>query len=211
MATLNQIASEICDSLDRPYDWMFHARVKSLIKHERVTILKQTMDKHGASPLYIQEYNPTLILTESQKIKYGDKLLRTQNTIPTPIRTNSDTPFVFVGNEDGVAYVYVSPTEGRRFRKYLPYVCDAISYTYLDGHIYLFNNKILKRLLVRAAYEDWNLNEDVDSGGGIPCTDDSEFPLTGDLIQVVKQKLLTGELSVTDSKDEIPAEHKDNK
>lgn len=211
MPTLNSIASEICDALGRPFDWMFHARVKELIKHERATIIKQTVDKHGMSGLFIQEYNPTLILTTNQKIYYNKKLLRTENIIPQPIRHNTDILFEFVGNEDGVSYTYVTPTEGRRFRQHLPFVCSAITYTYLEGHIYLFNNAILKRLVVRAAYDDWNLNDDLENGGGIPCFDDSEFPLTSDLIQTIKIKLVSQELNVTDSKDKIPAEHIDNK
>lgn len=73
---------------------------------------------------------------------------------------------------------------------------------------------IKSHIAVEALYENPELiiptETNANSTAGIVYNDDMEFPITDDLIQDIKLRLLEGELSVTDNRDKVKGTHLDN-
>ena len=215
MPTLRTIATQICDSLSRPFDEMFLRRVMDLIINERVALIRQELNKGDSHHYYSFPYIADLEEVDGSEdnILFGMKILRTINKIPTPVRIDGPEPFLQVSGVGGPTLTWVaSPTE-YTYRKNLNYVGNAIVYVWRNNRIYILNNIKLTQVIALAAYENPNIyidgyNEYTE--GDIICDDSMEFPMPLELIQVIKTKLLDSELSVIDNKDKVPATHVDN-
>ena len=86
-----------------------------------------------------------------------------------------------------------------------------ISYTYLDGYLYIHGETKIQEVRVDAVYYNPNLifearNEDL----GIGYENDMEFPIPGDLLSAVKKTLLSGELSIADDNVRVERDDVDN-
>ncbi len=234
MATLTQIADQLADSLNRPFDDMLKLRLVALIKQEFATLVRQQINKYGLDGQFKTKYSVKI-----HKVNLGDSpysevedpqtTFRTINKVARPIRYNTDDPFTYVGGVNGkTPYIYSKLAE-LSFTSGLPAVQQSYQleegqslvkpsrYTYDNGYIYIY---------------DYNGEEDIDEQGAISIegvhssypfinteTADStnlvyldtvEFPMPDDLIQTIKERLLKGELSIIDDKDKIPSRHIDN-
>ena len=218
MASLKEIVAELADSLNRPFDSLLIERLKLLVRHERATLVRQTINKDGHDKHFRQRYIvSSLEQTDISDISGVDSEclgLKTTNKIPVPLRYKTDVPFLYVGATDfSTAFRYAHPTENK-YKRYLPMISNGLTYYWIDDYIYVFGNLKLKKLAIEAVYENPEVvlesNGEALGNGAIYCTDDHEFPVTEDLINIIKAKLLSGELSVTDSKDKVEATHLDN-
>ena len=288
MATLNTIADEITGALNRPFDWMFQARVKSIFRNEAATMIRQSIDKDGLTDHFKTKYSAAISLVDGTEISCGGNcpLLRTTAKQVNPIRYKTDDPFSWVGNANGtVVYIYTKLTELLYANLTEVYQDKPQRYIYQNGYIYLpidnFCGVITSSndysgtvagtaLIVSTAHglDDGAIVDlyyppsllgtytitlvDVDSfyvtvsstitairwvkHVDIDCisiegafnigdvfadttearlnsdvfTDDTDIPLPEDLIQVIKLKLLQGELSILDNLDKAPDSHLDN-
>lgn len=216
MATLKQIADEIAGALDRPFDDMFKERLKAIIKNERAYLIREQAEKYGLDDAFRQRYTVALERVDKADglVDVNCDVLRTSNKIAKPIRLKRDAIFSYVGNAEGTnAYRFTELSE-LKFRHFLFLLADHISYNYMNGYVYIYGNIKLKTVTLDAAFESPELvlpNETAeDISNGIEYTEDMEFPLPIDMIQNIKARLLSGELSITDSKDKVPPSHIDN-
>ena len=181
MATLFGLETQVAEAFDRGTDLMFIERIKDLIINERAMLIHREVDKYGINDMYVQPYSPDLILVNASEISgfpSEKQFLRTQNKIPTPIRYQSDSPFVFVGTVDRrVVFRYTKPYI-HDYLKYLKYIGLGIAYYYINNYIYIPNNIKLEKINVDAIYN--SLDVSVTDGTGICYFDDMEFPLSAD-------------------------------
>jgi len=303
MSTLNTIADEITGALNRPFDWQFQARVKSIFRHEAATLVRQSIDKDGLTDHFKTKFNSDLILVDYSALSCGSncKVIRTNGKVAPPIRYKTDEPFSWIGTADGkVVYIYTKLTELPYANLTEVYQNKPIRYVYENGYVYLKDDSIktcgaitdveyelvgsihtfkvtstAHKLIVGdvinvvlnitadtpITYDNveviaitsdtfnvevivtelpteasgigtWSLN----SSSRISCLsiegayplgevfgstlesqlnntifdDDTTLPLPEDLIQVIKLKLLQGELSILDDLDKAPDSHLDN-
>ncbi len=221
MATLNQIVTEILDITNRPHDTLFKERLKLTFKHERSTLIRQALNKYNDVTLFKQRYTvaiSTSTLSDSLTNTTSTGVRRTTNKIYKPIRYNTDVPFNFVGSDSGtVSYLYTELSE-------LPYISElpnnalAIRYTYRNEYIYIYGSESTLASINYISIESpLELPESViptqtysDTQAETIYNDDMEFPIPDDMIQDIKNRILSGELRVTDSSDKIEATHLDN-
>lgn len=199
MATLRQEVSKIITNLNLPFDKVLYLRVKDLLLDSRATIIKQSLDKAGLiNDVYIQKY--IIELTKSDiadycKVDLDCDILRSKNKIATPIKYKSDTPFIFVGTIDGKeSFLYATNIGEVMNSKYMKYLRNSLRYLYIDNYIYLYGNTKIKYARLDAVYANPTIITDDCDGDGICLNDDMEFPITADLLPLVRE-LVYRELS----------------
>jgi len=289
MATLRLIADEIGDALNRPFDWMFKERVKSIFRHEAATIVRQAIDKDGVDDHFKTMFSIDISIVDDSTVPCGSDCgtIRSTNKLATPLRYKTDEPFTFVGNKDGtIIYIYTKLPELRYANMTAAYLNEPVRYIYINGYIYVKDGKVCGTVTSIVDYSDtvagtvkitsnkhglksgykinltgtsydgehiitvidkdnfyitatytnnetsgtWtrvltvtcinvegvyplgsmldNTNENMLNGNVFD--DDTELPIPEDLIQAIKVKLLTGELSILDNRDKAPDTNLDN-
>lgn len=218
MATLKHIVDQLADSLNRPFDGMLKSRLKELVMQEFALYVSRSIDKYGVDKEFIYSFHITDLTLVDGTIAY----LETTNVIPTPLRYNSNTPFIYVGTEDGDYPFSYYNAHSKRFVSYLPNVGAAPFYDYVNGKIRIWNYPTtsnddvppvvtpLANLLVQLVPTDRRVSTTPDVVKDFFLNDDAECPITQDLVNQIKVSLLKGELLVTDEKDKVEATHLDN-
>lgn len=291
MATLNKLADEIGDALNRPFDWMFKERIKEIFRHEAATSVRQAINKDGNQDQFKTRFSAAVaVYNNMETYNVGYNVYRTVDQLPTPIRYSTDDPFTYVGTTNNrLAFIYTKPEELQYADLSPTYTNYPTRYTYSNSYIYLHNTMFAVQgditsitdysttvagtvLIVSAAHKlitgntititgTTNYNSDYsvtvinkDSfyvtatyvedeivgewiiTSAVPYiaiegafllgdvfdqtienrlsnkffNDDTTIPLPEDLIQGIKMKLLSGELSILDNRDKAPDTHLDN-
>ena len=146
MATLNVIADEIGDALNRPFDWQFKARIKLIFRHEAATMIRQSIDKDGLTDHFKTKYTAAISLVDDSTILCGNTCpsIRTTAKQANPIRYKTDDPFSFVGNAAGtVVYIYTKLTELPYANLTEVYLAEPIRYLYQNGYLYIKDESII--------------------------------------------------------------------
>ena len=212
MATLNKLAYQVASSFDRDSDFLFIERLKDLIIQTRNLFVHREVDKYGVNERYIQPYIAELTLVNASMdstITSKYELLRTTNKIPSPIRYQSDVPFVFVGSIDRmIGFRNIKPYIMKSSRS-LRLIGNAICYFYTNGYIYIWNNTKLENVLVEAIYEDLDITQDITDTTGLCYRDDMEFPLAGDMLNDVIKEVTSIVRTTQDQIDKNPVTTRD--
>lgn len=125
------------------------------------------------------------------------KILRTDVKIPRPIRLNDKDLFTYVGSIDKQHnWKIVRPYEAR-WEKYNKFTSKTTSVFYRNEYIYvLTNNTFLDKLNVRLVLYDPRDAKDFICDEQ-PCfTYDSLFPIPSDMIQPIRELIVTKELGL---------------
>lgn len=111
--------------------------------------------------------------------------------VPKPVRFKnaSLSPFTFVGAVDRhTPFTYLQP-EAALFLNYNAYTAKDPRFTYRDGHLYVYA-KTAKKIFVRGVFEDPRDVEAFNGCTGVtPYSDDKEFPIAEDLVNLIKEKM----------------------
>lgn len=212
MATLNKLAYQVASSFDRDSDFLFIERIKDLIIQTRNQFVHREIDKYGVNEKYVQPYIAELILVNASMDSNIDSrytLLRTTNKIPSPIRYQTDVPFVFVGSLDRmIGFRNIKPYIMKSSRS-LRLIGNAICYFYSNGYIYIWNNTKLESILVEAIYEELDVTQDNNDSTGLCYKDDMEFPLAGDMLNDVIKEVINIIRATQDQTDKNPVTTRD--
>lgn len=212
MATLNSLAYQVASSFDRDTDFLFIERIKDLIINVRSTFIHRELDKYGVNEQYIQPYIAELEEVNASETTYITSkltILRTTNKIPTPIRYQSDVPFIFVGSVDRtIPFRYIKPYI-MKFTISLRFIGQGITYFYTNGYVYIFNNTKLTRVLIEAPYNSLDVTQTYDDPTGICYIDDMEFPLAGDMLTSVIEEVVRLIRATHDATDKNPVTTRD--
>jgi hypothetical protein len=212
MATLNKLAYQVASSFDRDSDFLFIERLKDLIIQTRNQFVHREIDKYGVNEKYVQPYIAELTLVNASMDSTIDsryELLRTTNKIPSPIRYQTDVPFIFVGSVDRmIGFRNIKPYIMKSSRS-LRLIGSAICYFYTDGYVYIWNSTKLENVLVEAVYEELDVTQDNDDTTGLCYKDDMEFPLAGDMLNDVIKEVINIIRATQDQTDKNPVTTRD--
>lgn len=228
MATLNNIITQLADSLNRPFDEMFKSRLKELVIQEFALYVSRSITKYGVDKEFVYSYyiNELEEITTLNNRVLVRPYYQTVNKIPRPLRYEGDVPFIYVGTVDGDMPFSYRNIHSRKYTSLVPNVGAAPSYDFHEDRLRLWNTPLeiaelatnehpiiygpITNILVQEVPSDPRANSYPDLLDQWFLNDDREFPVTQDFIQQIKLSLLKGELSVTDSKDKVEATHLDN-
>lgn len=204
MATLNQISSIIAHRRNRGFDFAYLQQVKFTVRYWTAELIRRDVERNGMSREYLRRFTTKLIKVDAADtcvIDVGCEILRSVETIPTPVRLKLDEPFKYVGETGGgiisgnLAWAHCELNELPliAYNKYTP---KETRYTYINNYIYVYafkHNNRFKYVTIEGVFTDLTKVKDLCANSGACFTDDEEFPIGEDMLRSLIQGILTGE------------------
>ena len=145
MSSIAQLISEIAHSYGQPNNHSLREKIRNVIVHTRAEIIRRSYENHNyVDKLLTQRFKVTLtsvvdgdfeLPEELQDIPI-DKIKRTNQKVPRPIRLTNNLPFDRVstaGYRNNRELPYIKETTAR-FRGSVPGLCGAIAYDYFNEY-----------------------------------------------------------------------------
>ena len=204
MASIAMMVSELAHSLGQPNNHVLRENLKLLIIQTRNECIRRSYENHGyVDKGLTQRFRVTLIevndgdITIPDEIKDYvaiDKIKRTNEKVPRPVRLTNNLPFdrvSSVGYANNREFPYIKETTAR-FRNSVPGLCGAISYDYINEYLYLYPPRRgtleLNQIVIESAFEHPN---EISLGNGEITTDnliydDNEYLIPEDMYGQIK-------------------------
>lgn len=204
MASIAMMVSELAHSLGQPNNHVLRENLKLLIIQTRNECIRRSYENHGyVDKGLTQRFRVTLTevndgdITIPDEIKDYvaiDKIKRTTEKVPRPIRLTNNLPFdrvSSVGYANNREFPYIKETTAR-FRNSVPGLCGAISYDYINEYLYLYpphrGTFELNQIVIESAFEHPN---EISLGNGEITTDnliydDNEYLIPEDMYGQIK-------------------------
>lgn len=202
MASIAMLVSEFAHSLKQPNNKALRENIKTLIVHTRNEIIRRSYENHGYIDKGLtQRFKVSLSEFLDGEIElpsgydYHDKIKRTVQKVPRPVRLTNNLPFdrvSSIGFKTNREFPFIKETTAR-FRNSVPGLCSMPCYDYINGYIYIFpaNNKSfdLNQICIESVFEQPNeielLNNEADPMKII--MDENEWLLSEDMIGQIKE------------------------
>ncbi len=212
MITLNLIGDKGANLLRQPDNHEIKERVKDSFKNLMATYIRQSVEKNGIDELLILPFEVKLInrlYPEHRFIKegVGIELKRSEFKIPTPVRIQNSSPYIYVG--DGInTYTYTTAQELIRRSSFLS-MGSAVYYFVENEYIYCKTNDDTHKIksdaiIVKSIYENpeqvlgyYNTSNDLQ---------DIVIPFPRDMIAKIFIDMLRGEFGIIAVPEEIKVE-----
>lgn len=205
MATIKDLAVLIAEPLGKPLDATFLEQMADRIKYWRSRLLKNTLDKAPADRKFFQQ-SLTLELEQVDaaacNLPLDCKVWRTKVQVPNPVRANSIL-FDYVGSVDhGNPFKYVKRWELSYLltNKYMPLVTTF--YAYEDG--YLISS--VPWITIEGIFDDPEAVMALTCNGADCTTTEQEYPVSGEIAQLIVQSILTVDFNVKPLKEKEETE-----
>ena len=202
MASIAMLVSEFAHSLKQPNNKALRENIKTLIVHTRNEIIRRSYENHGYIDKGLtQRFKVSLSEFLDGEIElpsgydYHDKIKRTVQKVPRPVRLTNNLPFdrvSSIGFKTNREFPFIKETTAR-FRNSVPGLCSMPCYDYINGYIYIFpvNNKSfdLDQICIESVFEQPNeielLNNEADPMKIL--MDENEWLLSEDMIGQIKE------------------------
>lgn len=202
MASIAMLVSEFAHSLKQPNNKALRENIKTLIVHTRNEIIRRSYENHGYIDKGLtQRFKVSLSEFLDGEIElpsgydYHDKIKRTVQKVPRPVRLTNNLPFdrvSSIGFKTNREFPFIKETTAR-FRNSIPGLCSMPCYDYINGYIYIFpaNNKSfdLDQICIESVFEQPNeielLNNESDPMKIL--MDENEWLLSEDMIGQIKE------------------------
>lgn len=209
MINLNVEADKIAHSLDAPFDFALKQRVIATIIDARATLIRQTFIKNDLIPIEcIQAFGVKVEKEHPFGLYYKDgyKLsVKSVDTVPNPIRLDSDSPFISITSMDGsinfsfgdFATVAFNSNAGK-------FVSGTGRYIYHGERIALYTNNaaLLTSPIVIVRGVMANPLE-VKDYSGLYSYGIEKFPMPMDMLVIIRDMIRRGEFAIKPETREI--------
>lgn len=222
MASIAQLVSEIAHSVRQPNNKAMRENIKLLIIQTRNEVIRRSYENHGyIDKILTQRFKVSLTTVNDGDIKLPegyedvsiDKIKRTKQKVPRPVRLTNNLPFDRVssaGYRNNKEFPYIKETSAR-FRASVPGLCGMPCYDYINEYIYLFpaegKDLPLNAIVIESAFEHPNV---ISLENGTLKADDmwldqNEYLLSEDMIGQIKEIIYKRDLLHNPREtDEIP-------
>ena len=222
MASIAQLVSELAHSVRQPNNHALRDNIKLLIIQTRNEVIRRSYENHGyVDKILNQRFKVTLTTVNDGDIKLPegyedisiDKIKRTTQQVPRPVRLTNNLPFARVssaGYKHNREFPYIKETSAR-FRSAVPGLCGMPCYDYINEFIYIFppdgKSFDLNAITIEAPFEHPNI---ISIANGTLTAEDvwldeNEYLLSEDMIGQIKEIIYSRDLlhNVRET-DEIP-------
>lgn len=190
MATINQLVSQLANSLKQPNSVPVRKALRLEIIQTRNMLIRQSFEHHNYVDKGLQQKFQLEIENYEGKIK-------TLNKVPKPVRLTNNNPFHSITyiKDNNIFNVPYIKEDNNKFYKNLPGMINTPSYDYINGYIYLSNIDInnISTIFVESVFEVpqiYELDEEVFENDIKFINDDDEFLLPEDMIPNLKKIIL---------------------
>ena len=206
MSSINQLVSEIAHSLKQPDSIPVRRAIKLGIIHARNEAIRRSFSNHNYTDKVLQQrFKLTLTtvpdgdLADTKDI-VKDKIKRTVNKVPRPVRLLNNLPFHSVrtiGVRNPIEIPFVKEVTAKYYNS-LPGFCPIVSYDYINEYIYLTSPvegqlSNIGAIIIESVFEYPHLIETETIDGKLDIdsvSDDDEFLLPEDMVNTVKKFIL---------------------
>ena len=178
-------------------------QIKFNIKHYRAMFIRRDYAKNGFTSRHIEQdlgcvHLEPVDATQCCNLPSHCIVYRTVKPIPKTIRYNFEEAISYVGDITGTGTIPFVNSNTIQWLPYDKYTNKNMKSYMINDFLYIYNAKGIEAVNVRGVFED---PEDVSrfdecDGGG--CYDDSKhhFPISMDMLSLINQGILAGELAL---------------
>lgn len=214
--SLTQMVELLADMAGRPFDVPLQEELKVIFNYKRADWMQKVLDKHPEQRRYFMRYiTDELVDVEEAECpapSTGCTVKRTSKQIPLPVRT-SYTLFDYVGDADKLdGYAYTTPDQLSWIVKYgSKYTPDRAKYMYANGYVYIYNDNFLEDITIGGIWPDQRQLNPFKCDN-VPCyTDDDQYEIPDDILNLMVQDVLKNELRLLTDKDNTEVTLTENK
>ena len=207
MATLKTIVTEYINLLDKPFDIALYRRIRQLILNQRALEISKESERYGISNKVIQYLNPSFEVVNNVSsivINDNEQVIRTTNKIlRQAIDLTHDAPFYYVGAVDlSLPFMYINNFSVISRLRRVKHFNRTPLYYIIQDHLYAVVRKGTIELSIGHVWHDPGLIDlENDFIEDEYFDDDYEFLISHDMLQLIKEKLLKGELQIIPADD----------
>lgn len=168
MASIAMLVSELAHSIKQPNNKALRENLRILIVHTRNEIIRRSFENHGyVDSALTQRYKVSItdvndgdiILPDYLTDGDMDKIKRSTQKVPKPVRLPNNMPFDRVSSVGGYTnkvIPFIKETS-IRFKSAVPGLSSMTSYDYINGYIYIIPpaDKTFKSnyIIIQSAFE----------------------------------------------------------
>jgi len=197
--TLNEAAYYIAGTLNRPEDDVFIAEIKFAIKYYRTKLLRDDFNRNGIDKNSVQSFVVPLIDVDkslTHLIEFDCDIKRTTDKVPIPIKTKTNSPFLFIGGVGFSRNISYIETNQIMNLKHDRFASTHVKYFYENGYVYLINAKRIKLLQFQSYWENPEEVIDLIVSDNNCYNDDQPFPLRQDLLMFIVNGILENRMPI---------------
>lgn len=206
--TLNEIAYNILNLVrggrSSNNDYISTDQIKFNIKYYRAMLIRRDFARNGMITRHLEQDLGCLELIKVDASKCCNlptecAVYRTVRKIPKTVRFNFKDAVTYVGDISGTGTIPIVESNTVQWLPYDKYTKNKMKAYMIEDYLYIYNADGLKFINVRGIFED---PEDValfDCDGSDCYDDNSDFPIPMDMLQMITNGLMSGELMMLSS------------
>ncbi len=200
--TLNEIAYNILNlargGRSSNNDHISLAQIKFNVKYYRAMLIRRDFTRNGIITRHLEQ---DLGCIELQKVDASKccnlpvdcAVYKSKVKIPRTVRFSFKDAITHVGDVTGLATIPIVEPHMVEYLPYDKYTKQQKKAYMIEDYLYIYNGDGLKFINVRGVFEDPEEVALFDCDGAC-YDDDSEFPIPMDMVQIITQGLMSGEL-----------------
>jgi len=177
-------------------------QIKFTVKYYRAMMLRRDMAKNGFVSNGVEQDIRCLELeiidaSKCCNLKTNCDVYRTKHTLPKFVRLSFNDAITYAGDATGLTSYQIIEPHMVQWLPYDKFTAGKKKVYILDNYLYLYNGSGDGAINVRGIFEDPEKLTKFTDCDGTPCYDDnSEYPLPMDMLQMLTQGILSGEMRI---------------
>lgn len=197
--SLNKVAESVAHTLGLPYDIFLQEKIKFSAIQYRALLIRRDLERNFITRNFLQSLSCLeLICVDSAEccnVNTYEKILRTKEQIPVPLRTKDYDSFHSVSTIDiQKRKSFIETTfENLKYRRELKFTSTEPCYVYHNNYVYIFDKPTpnFKYIDIDSVFEDPRQVGNLSDCNGKNCySDDDIFPMGADQYPALEAYLL---------------------
>lgn len=206
--TLNEIAYNILNLVrggrSSNNDYISTDQIKFNIKYYRAMLIRRDFARNGMITRHLEQDLGCLELIKVDASKCCNlptecAVYRTVRKIPKTVRFNFKDAVTYVGDISGTGTIPIVESNTVQWLPYDKYTKNKMKAYMIEDYLYIYNADGLKFINVRGIFEDPEDLARFDCDGSDCYDDNSDFPIPMDMLQMITNGLMSGELMMLSS------------
>ena len=206
--TLNEIAYNILNLVrggrSSNNEHISISQIKFNIKYYRAMFVRRDFARNGMVTRHLEQDLGCLALKKVDASKCCDlpvecAVYKTEESLPKTIRFNFRDAITHVSDVTGLGTIPLVEAHTVQWLPYEKYTKDKYKAYMIEDYLYIYNANGLGYVNVRGVFENPEDVAKFDCDGSDCYDDDMDFPMPMDMIQIITQGLMGGELMLLSS------------
>ena len=203
--TLNEIAYNILNLVrggrSNQSEHISIDQIKFNIKHYRAMLIRRDYARNGKTTRHLEQDLGCLELEEVNPSKCCNlpvdcSVYRTKKKIPRTVRFNFKEAITYIGDVTGIERIPIVEASTVAYLPHDKYTGNRYKAYMIEDYLYVYNAKGLKYINVRGVFENPEDLKNFQCENGTCWDDNSDFPMPMDMVQLVTNGMLSGELQM---------------